>query len=233
MELQRYRAAQDLESRRILQLVLQVLSRLIGRQVTEDQWLVVVRALFPTVVQSRQRSFELARLVIETQNPAAPTVAPPPYSEAFLFKALERTVFGRLGDPQRAQQAVADGAAAVVRHVEQAGREGMIRLVEADREALGWARVARGGTTCAFCLLLVSRGPVYRAMDNAVFRAHDKCDCIAVPVYDRNNWFGRAQYLEADRLYREATAGVVSGGQINAFRRAVEAPGGSELPAAA
>lgn len=152
----------------------------------------------------------------------------PEYRPEYLAKTLARYLVG-LEDPNRAQRSIIQTAAAVVRHSEQAGREGMIASVQADDTALGWARVARGGHTCAFCMLLVSRGAVYKTEATGAFRSHPTCDCIAVPVYDRQDWPGREQYLAAEALYRKATAGEKD--KLNAFRRAVSAGDvSSDLP---
>lgn len=187
--------------------------------------------LFPIVSASRARSFALARAVIKAINPSAPDVPVPEYRPEYLVEAMARNLRG-LEDPNRSQRSIVATAAAIVRHTEQAGREGMIAMVQADEKALGWARVARGGETCPFCLLLVSRGPVYKSEGSGAFRSHSACDCIAVPVYDRNNWPGREQYLAAERLYIEATSGERD--KLNAFRRAVTAGDvSSVLPAAA
>lgn len=219
MELDQYRAAQDQESRALLQALLLVLSALRGNPVSDTQMTTFALALFPVVSASRARSFELARQVILSLNPKAPRVPIPEYRPEYLAKAMKRYLVG-LEDPNRAQRSIVQTAAALVRHTEQAGREGMIAMVQADDDALGWARVARGGKTCAFCLLLVSRGPVY-SKDTAVFESHPACDCIAVPVYDRNNWHGREQFLAAEKLYASATSGERD--KLNAFRRAVSA----------
>lgn len=227
MELAQYRAAQDRESRSLLTYLLRVLAVLTGRPVSDEQVTRLSVVLYPTVVASRQRSFELARQVILELNPGAPEVPVPPYLPEFLAKTLRRHL-ADLDDPIKAQRSVAQTAAAVVRHTEQAGREGMISMVRADNAR--WARVARGGRTCSFCVLLVSRGPVY-ARETATFQSHPRCDCIAVPVYDRNNWYGREQYLAAEKLYVEATAGERD--KLNAFRRAMSEDARSVLPAAA
>jgi hypothetical protein len=211
-----------------LRQVLLVLSALVGRPADDRQINTFALALYPVVTASRERSFQLARALITSINPRAPQVKAPDYQPEFLAQALRRTLVG-LEDPNRGQRAVVQAAAAVVRHTEQAGREGMISSVQADPEALGWARVARGGHTCAFCLLLVSRGPVYKSEATGAFRSHPACDCVAVPVYDRNDWPGREQFLAADKLYREATKGERD--QLNAFRRAVDSGDvSSDLP---
>jgi len=51
----------------------------------------------------------------------------------------------------------------------------------ADPKAAGWQRVGSG--ECAFCALLIGRGPVY-SEDTADFASHDHCNCSAVPAFD-------------------------------------------------
>lgn len=95
----------------------------------------------------------------------------------------------------------------------------------------GWARVATGRETCAWCLMLISRGPVYSDAQSAGFdvddetaieifdrikvgdpnasaemrelmtRWHPNCDCMVVPVFDRRDWPGREQYKRAEQLW--------------------------------
>lgn len=77
----------------------------------------------------------------------------------------------------------------------------------------GWARVATGRETCAWCLMLVSRGPVYESARTAGLRLgdsdaveaiendadvtsalnewHPGCDCKVVPVFNNQTWVGR------------------------------------------
>ena len=78
-----------------------------------------------------------------------------------------------------------------------------------SRSVRGWARVATGAETCSWCLMLVSRGPVYESArsaglqiddsdiiidDNAVNSAmnewHPGCDCKVVPVFHETKWVG-------------------------------------------
>jgi hypothetical protein len=42
-----------------------------------------------------------------------------------------------------------------------------LRSVQTANDVQGWARVATGDETCAWCLMLVSRGPVYQGADTA------------------------------------------------------------------
>lgn len=70
---------------------------------------------------------------------------------------------------------------------------------------IGWARVPSGPATCAFCLMLASRGAVYTTRRTAAAGRlgnsyHGHCDCRVVPVR------GPADYppgYDPDSLYRD------------------------------
>lgn len=96
-----------------------------------------------------------------------------------------------------------------------------------SRPVVGWARIATGRETCAWCLMLISRGPVYRSAESAgldlddesveeMFAAgedvrehmdqwHPGCDCKVVPVYDKQNWPGFEEWKRAEDLWIEAS----------------------------
>lgn len=91
----------------------------------------------------------------------------------------------------------------------------------------GWARVATGNETCAFCLMLISRGPVYLSAQGAGLDLHDAgaaaavgngedvsewmnewhigCDCKVVPVYDKLDWPGMDAAQRALDLWIDAS----------------------------
>lgn len=96
------------------------------------------------------------------------------------------------------------------------GRDTILRSVEADKEAQGWARVT-DSQPCAFCAMLASRGPVYKG-DTVGFRAHDHCTCTSEPVYRGSEWPGRAREFKA--LYEEHAAGTEN--PVNELRRVLE-----------
>lgn len=76
---------------------------------------------------------------------------------------------------------------AVTRHILDGGRETVLGSVQNDGQALGWGRVT-DGDPCAFCLVLASRGPVYKSEETASFEAHDHCSCTAEPFYRGSDW---------------------------------------------
>ena len=90
------------------------------------------------------------------------------------------------------------------------GRDTIMQAVRGDRGALGWARVT-GGEPCAFCAMLSSRGPVYKA-ETADFRSHDHCSCSAEPVYEGSEWPGRAR--EFNQIWDQTKS-------LSAFREAL------------
>ncbi|MBF9667172.1 EndoU domain-containing protein [Bifidobacterium dentium] len=65
------------------------------------------------------------------------------------------------------------------------GRLTMQRAVANDPTKPRWARVPRGAKTCAFCLMLASRGFAYLSEDAAgrQMQYHADCDCDIVPSW--------------------------------------------------
>lgn len=96
-------------------------------------------------------------------------------------------------------------------------RKGRVVLGK-DGRPISWARILTGSESCAFCVMLASRGPVYstaeeagRAKASDAFREsgavgwvnvfHPGCDCMVVPVYDQNNWPGRKEWKDLEKFY--------------------------------
>lgn len=73
------------------------------------------------------------------------------------------------------QAGLAATIAAGKRIMLDAGREMLVQAGRRDPNGAAWARVS-DGSTCAFCAMLVSRGPVYTEA-TVSFRSHDRCGC--------------------------------------------------------
>lgn len=58
--------------------------------------------------------------------------------------------------------------------------------VRSDNEDVMYARVPQGETTCDFCIMLASRGPVYYSEESAgaFAKFHPHCDCKVVPFFN-------------------------------------------------
>lgn len=90
--------------------------------------------------------------------------------------------------------------------------EAFNRTVGEDGKArvypVGWARVLTGRTSCGFCVMLASRGPVYSSAHHAGKggaggrdKFHNNCDCMVVPVYKSTDWVGRREYEQLRDFY--------------------------------
>ncbi|AEJ92328.1 head maturation protease [Mycobacterium phage DroogsArmy] len=98
---------------------------------------------------------------------------------------------------------------------------------ERGQSIKGWARVATGNETCAWCLMLISRGPVYVGAESAgldldddtaarmiaggedvrpfMEEWHTGCDCKVVPVFDIGSWSGFNAWKRAESLWEDAS----------------------------
>lgn len=206
----------------VVAVVLSLIRKLPVAVLTAEQWAALVALLLPVVFQSREKSLALAMSYFASLHPEgqAPDVDMPDYTPRMLAKTLDTFVAGRVESPDTHELAAVQGAAAVGRHVEQAGREYV--ALAAGASGARFARYDPYGETCAFCMLLISRGPVYLSETTGAFQSHPGCTCVAVPVFDEADWPGREQFERAEALYVESTAGTSGKESIRAFRRAVE-----------
>lgn len=112
------------------------------------------------------------------------------------------------------------------------------RAEDAEVGGVGWARMLMGATSCAFCAMLASRGPVYKTRESATAASgrrnkgrtisddprdptlfHDGCDCVAVLVTNPSTWEGRAAFEALEDLWDESTGRQSNAAARNAFRR--------------
>jgi hypothetical protein len=107
------------------------------------------------------------------------------------------------------------------KNVLDAGRQTVLKGVQADHKAHGWARETTPGC-CSFCALLATRGAVYRSEQSSSFESHDHCHCFAVPSF--TSYEPTAQVREWQQLYTDSTKGVRGSANMRkAFRQAYEA----------
>lgn len=128
-------------------------------------WLDFLRMLFPEVQKRYTQSAELGRTFYDLQRKKH---QPELVINERLLTELPFEQFVQNMEPARKEMSQADSprvaitktALTAVREVEMAGRRQVIGAVKNDPEPVlqGWARVATGRETCAFCLMLISRG---------------------------------------------------------------------------
>ena len=102
----------------------------------------------------------------------------------------------------------------LVRHMRQYARSTVNESVRRSGGKVSYARMVMGATTCDFCLMLASRGPVYGSAETAGGEGnkyHDHCDCIPVPVVGHwvvdsstqrgYRWEGQSPGYDFEELY--------------------------------
>jgi hypothetical protein len=177
-------------------------------------------------VSTREETTEPGQLTAvdggRDETPDVPRRNYPPQALAAAYRPL-RARLDALDADARVPDTTAEQAVRVAeRHARDAGREAVVDAARNDPAALGYARRALSGNPCAFCLMLVSRGPVYKDASAALRRDgesepyHDGCSCLAVPVFNRQSWPGRDEADELERQWRE------HGGTLAAWRRYID-----------
>ncbi|ANU79433.1 head maturation protease [Mycobacterium phage Gompeii16] len=246
MNPEEYAAAQLLISAAVVRHVRDVAGFFAQPALTMFDWLRLLDLLFPEIQRRRTEASVLARRFYDSQraqhHPDLPRNDRP----------LEGTTFEKFVenmDParERMQQADTRGDALThltlraVREVENAGRQQIIHAVENDPEPRvlrGWARVATGRETCAWCLMLISRGPTYVRAETAgldldtehalelfenndqetyfadiggeIKQWHTGCDCKVIPVFRNEDWFGKEAADRALDLWGDATEEAIA-----------------------
>lgn len=246
MSPEEYAAAQLLISAAVVRHVRNVAGFFAQPALTMFDWLRLLDLLFPEIQRRRTEASVLARRFYDSQraqhHPDLPRNDRP----------LEGTTFEKFVenmDParERMQQSETRGDALThltlraVREVENAGRQQIIHAVENDPEPRvlrGWARVATGRETCAWCLMLISRGPTYVRAETAgldldtehalelfenkdqetyfadiggeIKQWHTGCDCKVIPVFRNEDWFGKEAADRALDLWGEATKEAIA-----------------------
>lgn len=95
--------------------------------------------------------------------------------------------------------------------VKQPARDTIV--ASSARTKVRWARVPSGKETCAFCLLLASRGYAYRSASTAGRdnRYHGECDCVPTPQSDADDVPNGYDPAALADLYLQAQAAARSG----------------------
>lgn len=245
MRPEQYAAAQAVITASVSKHVLDFASLFARPMLSVAQWLKLLELLFPEVQRRYAEAAALGRDFYDSQRELHHPELP--RNERLLtelkWEWFVKNMDGsrpRMSQADSPQDAVTNLALRAVREVEMAGRRQIIGAVKHDPSfptsgsVRGWARVATGRETCAWCLMLIARGPTYLGSGTAgldlddwsaaqeykraggdltKFHAevgeymekwHAGCDCLVVPVFNRNNWPGRASQKRALDLWIEA-----------------------------
>lgn len=107
-------------------------------------------------------------------------------------------------------QAFKEGVlASVRRYVKDQANRTIIKNAKRDGEKKGvrFARIPTGDETCAFCMMLASRGFVYYTEETAegLNHGHDNCDCKIIPGFGGNPGIGGYSHKPYLRFYDDNT----------------------------
>ena len=256
MTTEEYAALQAAISAAAAAYALQVASLFAEASLSISEWLKLLDIVYPQVEQFRVEAADLARRYYDGQRAEFHPELPQHdqllehYEFDWFMKNME-PVRRRFSQPNATEPIMAEFVFQVVREVETAGRRQIIHSVADDKPVIekvaevqerrseqpwvsvdenrpvqGWARVATGRETCAWCLMLVSRGPVYPAakaggskydsettlrvlqgdteVEKMMNEWHTGCDCLVVPVFDLADWPGLEAQQRAEQLYIDA-----------------------------
>lgn len=171
MTFEEYVAAQKLIIASLVARLLDILIPFRSSALGPGQWIVVLSTMYPHVEEARRESAVLARDFYDSERVR---VLPGERHDFFLAnyqpdwfqESMEHTRedFEKPGASEGDLVRVIESA---VTQTENAGRKTLLRAVETDPKVKGWARVATGEETCSWCLMLVSRGPIYKSAKSA------------------------------------------------------------------
>lgn len=208
------------------------LTRRFGVPTSPERVVEMTRVAYPLVERGRRQSYVLSDRWMRQTTPGV-QVAPiatyrPAAVETAITDVVEKhsrvqvTVDPDLDQVSRSPRVTVIEALGgrLARHAVQAGRDA-VRDTADRSDNLGWARVLSGAENCAWCVMLASRGPVYKSEDSAraATTSHDFCDCVFVLAPRRGRWEGQDRYELAEDLWGEATRGFYGNDALNALRR--------------
>lgn len=224
--------------------ILLVLLSFMTLGISRRVWFRFLNAVYPRVKRARDDAAFLAREFFDDNRAAelrtddrVDFFAETNYEIDWFAEAVE-PVFEYLQDPDAdPEAALSDFSNRLTKIVEDGARRTLLRGVEADEDCLGWARFDPRPPTCAFCTLLISRGPDYKTAQTAGFRGtneqaedliargdfdsmnalmnrwHPGCTCAVVPVYKYSGYQTERQEEEAFQIYKRARRAVLAEGK--------------------
>ena len=183
-----------------------------GIPATGSQRQDVAISLVRQVRESRQLTHVAASRYLYQHGVTPALLQPAPYRLEAVTKTLERVV--DLDSPAKTQDGLQK---ALQRHAEQPARQ-LVRTTAAVEDG-AWARVLTGPTSCAFCAMLASRGPVFetkaKVFDHGPGKTmfegveidayHDGCDCVVVFVpRGSRDWEGHSEWRKLRKAWKDS-----------------------------
>lgn len=256
MTLEEYAQAKEAIINKMIADLLWIFRSMLVPGITPLQWARFIQLIYPRVKQARDEATHLAREFYdsyrEKQLQSAERVdfyREAHYPQEWLSKTLEPIYNSLREDAEDGAEVVdtedvvsdqdvedlTDVRNRVAKVVEDGARRTLLNGVQNDpHDIVGWARYDPRPPTCAFCTVLISRGPVYRqntggsreqkskllqlyqandlsAINRSMKKWHPGCTCIVVPVFKFNKYPSEKQELAALELYQAGRERANSG----------------------
>lgn len=247
MNAKEYRRQQDKALNALLRQI-RLLLVAYGVPATDAQREQLALLLWRSVRNARERNYDVAKAYIASELVAADVPDLPGFPLAAMITGIERATKGLLVDEEpvtaanrKSPRVVDAGRRAVGGQVSRQAQEparNVVQELAENTEGLGWARMLTGATSCAFCAMLASRGPVYKSRESATGRGGSPldlyhspyvsksgklvggdCDCIAVLVRPDGSFEGADAAERLEDLWQAATRRRSNKDARNAFRR--------------
>lgn len=217
-----------------------------SKKITSTQVGQIVDALWPAFVDTRA-TMQIAALDLhETVSGFRPEVYPIVYRKAWLNDIVTKNFqkpwnqaidAGLKAEPKKVTEKL---IAAVQGQAERAAQRTTLHAIEQDvlsdetktsnDKVIGHARMVQGEYTCAWCVMLASRGPVYskdeydqwqKDHDAYMWEFHWKCDCILVPVLksQEKSWPGYKDFKLFEAAWGRITKGYSGVAAVNRWRQ--------------
>lgn len=243
MDLDEYASGNDRELDSLFSNILLHLLSFIVPGISRRVWFAFLNVVYTRVKQSRDdfafrgREFYDAERARQIGGPRHDMFAQTNYPIEWFAEAMEPVFEYLQTRDAESQVAIEEFQARVTKVVEDGGRRTIIQAVKDDEEALGWARFDPEPPTCAFCTMMISRGPDYNSARGAGLKVgndearalyergeldelrklmndwHPNCTCVVVPVFRYEGYPSERQELDAFNLYKEARKEVVKKGK--------------------
>lgn len=240
MNINEYAAAKQGILSRMVAALLHVFQQFMRGYMSARDWDAVMHTTYRVMKPYRDQATELARRfhddnrLEQTGDQVRHDVFKDDYFPETWYRQTMRPVFQHAQENRSAEDLVEESVARVVKVVEDGARRTLIQAVQSDTSHVvrGFARFDPRPPTCAFCTMMISRGPVYvnpntggwpfdtRRLEKALLEEsperisemmnkwHPDCTCVVVPVYKYDNYPTLDQEKEAFDIYDRARKAV-------------------------
>lgn len=233
MNLEQYARAKQSLLRRMIAALIFPFRQFLSPFMTRRSWLQLMSVTYVIVKRYRDEATQLAREFFDDNRaeqlpdePRHDIFTDDHYPRQWMEETLAPT-FREFERTKNVDAAIEDLSNRVIKVVEDGARRTLLQGVATDpHRNARWARFDPRPPTCAFCTMLISRGPVYHSkksaggyvgsqdelektildgaqddIDELLNRWHPGCTCIVVPIYTFENYVTQDQEDAAWDIY--------------------------------